>query len=71
MAPTRFPVPTCAAIAVATAWKELIPCFPASFPLNEKLPKRRFQPAPNFVNCTPPNRIVKNKPVPHRSGMRK
>ena len=31
-APARFPVPTCAAMAVARDWKELMPCFPARSP---------------------------------------
>ena len=36
--PAMFPVPTCAAIAVASAWKEVMPSFPAFLPFNEKLP---------------------------------
>ena len=41
--PAIFPVPTWAAIAVARAWKELIPSFPAFFPFKEKPPNTRIQ----------------------------
>lgn len=38
-APARFPVPTCAAIAVARAWKELIPSLSARLPKRVSCPK--------------------------------
>ena len=43
-APTMLPVPTCAAMAVASAWKELMPlsCFP---PRRLRLPNTLFQPS--------------------------
>lgn len=44
-APTILPVPTWAAMAVASAWKELIPlsCF---LPLKVRFPNTRFIPSP-------------------------
>ena len=47
-APAMLPVPTCAAIAVVSAWNGLMPSFPAFSPLSEKWPNRCFQPAPNL-----------------------
>ena len=49
MAPTRLPVPTCAAMAVASAWNELIPDLPAASPKIEKSPKSLRHAVPNFV----------------------
>ena len=48
-APITLPVPTWAAIAVASAWKELIPlsCFS---PFKDKLPKTFFIPATKYLN---------------------
>ena len=68
--PARFPVPTCAAIAVAKDWKEVIPCFPAFSPLKEILPKTCFMARPNCRICTKCNLKVKNIPVPTKIGMR-
>ena len=50
-APTILPVPTCAAIAVAKAWKEVMPlsCLP---PFNDRLPKTFFMPSPKQRTCT-------------------
>ena len=70
MAPTRFPVPTCAAMAVVRAWNELIPDLPAASPKSEKLPKSLRQAIPNFETWTNPSRRVKNIPVPQRRGIR-
>ena len=44
-APAILPVPTCAAMAVASAWKELRP-FSVLFPCREKFPNIFFIPAP-------------------------
>ena len=70
MAPTRLPVPTWAAMAVAKAWNELMPSLPAASPKSEKLPNSLRQAAPNLVTWTKPRRSEKNRPVPHRRGMR-
>jgi len=50
-APTMLPVPTWAAMAVARAWKELMPdsCLP---PLRLRLPKTLFMPSPKQRICT-------------------
>ena len=42
--PTMMPVPTCAAMAVASAWNELMPP-PPFLPLSVRLPKTLFQPS--------------------------
>ncbi len=63
-APAMLPVPTCAAIAVVSAWNGLMPSLPAFSPLSEKLPNSRFQPAPNLRTCTKRVRMVKMTPVP-------
>ncbi len=64
--PVMLPVPTCAAIAVVSAWKELMPSLPAFAPLSEKPPNRRRQPSPNLRTCTKRVRMVKMMPVPTR-----
>ena len=46
--PVILPVPTWAAMEVATAWKELMPSLPAFSPLRLKLPNRRLNPVPNL-----------------------
>ena len=58
-APARLPVPTCPAIAVVTAWKELIPCLPAFSPFREKPEKISRNPDIKRRICTPLNIKVK------------
>ena len=43
--PTMLPVPTWAAMAVARAWKELMPCF-CRPPRRDRLPKTLRMPSP-------------------------
>lgn len=43
-APAMFPVPTCAATAVASDWKELMPSLPALSPRRRMLPKTALRP---------------------------
>ena len=43
--PAMLPVPTWAAMAVVSAWKELMPCLPAFSPLSEKPPNTRRIPS--------------------------
>ena len=50
--PAMLPVPTCAAMAVASAWKELMPSLPAFSPLMLMLPKTRFMARPKWRTCT-------------------
>ena len=45
--PARLPVPTWAAIAVASDWKEVIPWLPAFSPLNDRPPNTCFTARPN------------------------
>ena len=63
-APTMFPVPTCAAIAVATAWKELMPPFFCLPPFREKPPNSLRKASPKQRTCTKLVRMVKKSPVP-------
>ena len=49
-APARLPVPTCAAIAVVSAWKEDIPSLPAFAPFRLMLPNTAFRDLPNSRN---------------------
>ena len=51
LAPTMLPVPTWAAMAVARAWKELIPLLCLA-PLSERLPNTRRMPSPKQRTCT-------------------
>ena len=62
--PVMLPVPTWAAMAVANAWKLLIPWSSAFLPRRVKLPKTRWTPSPKRRSCTPRSRMVKNTPVP-------
>ena len=68
-APTMLPVPTCAAMAVASAWNELMPppCLP---PLRLKLPNTRRQPSPKQRTCTNLVRMLKYSPAPMSRMMR-
>ena len=68
-APTMLPVPTWAATAVASAWKELSPlsCLP---PFRLKLPKKRRQPSLKQRSCTKRVRMEKKSPVPTRRRIR-
>ena len=50
--PEMLPVPTWAAMAVARAWKELMPSLPALSPEREMLPKSWRQPWPNLRTWT-------------------
>ena len=43
-APAMLPVPTCAATAVASDWKELMPSLPALSPRRRMLPKTALRP---------------------------
>ena len=63
LAPIMFPVPTCAATAVASAWNELSPlsCFP---PCRLILPNTLRIPSPKQRTCTNRVFILKNIPVP-------
>ena len=49
--PTMIPVPTWAAMAVASAWNELMPP-PPFLPLSVRLPKTLFQPSLKQRTCT-------------------
>ena len=51
LAPTMLPVPTWAAMAVARAWKELIPLLCLS-PRSVRLPKTLRMPSPKQRTCT-------------------
>jgi hypothetical protein len=62
--PVMLPVPTWAAIEVATAWKELMPSLPAFSPLRFTLPNSRRKPAPNLRTWMNRVRMVKMMPVP-------
>ena len=46
--PVMLPVPTWAAMEVATAWKELMPFLSALAPLRLMLPNSRRRPVPNL-----------------------
>ena len=61
--PTMMPVPTCAAMAVASAWNELMPP-PPFLPLREMLPKTRFQPSLKQRICTNFVLMVYQMPTP-------
>ena len=65
-APTMLPVPTWAAIAVARAWKELMPlsCFS---PLSLRLPNTFFMPSPKQRTCTKLVFMEYQRPTPIRS----
>ena len=62
-APTMLPVPTWAAMAVASAWNELMPlaCLP---PFRENPPNTRRMPSPKKRTCTNRVRMVNTSPVP-------
>ena len=62
--PVMLPVPTWAAMEVATAWKELMPSLPAFSPLRLMLPNSRLKPVPNFRTWMKRVRMVKMMPVP-------
>ena len=62
--PVMLPVPTCAAMAVVSAWKEDMPSWSAFAPLSEKLPNKRRIPSPNLRTCTKRVLNVKMIPVP-------
>ena len=62
--PAMLPVPTWAAIAVVSAWKELMPSLPALSPRRVRLPKTRPKADLNFLTCTKFVRMVKKMPVP-------
>ena len=66
-APAMFPVPTCAATAVASDWNELMPSFPALSPCRRILPKTALRPCRNLRTWTNFSRMVNQIPVPHRS----
>ena len=57
--PVMFPVPTCAAIAVVSAWKELIPRWSAFLPLRLKPENICRIPAPNLRSWIKRSRTVK------------
>ena len=59
-----LPVPTWAAMEVATAWKELMPSLPAFSPLRLTLPNSRRKPVPNLRTWINRVRMVKMMPVP-------
>ena len=61
-APTILPVPTWAAIAVASAWKELMP-LSCLRPLSDRFPKTLFMPSPKKRIWTKPVRIVYQTPT--------
>lgn len=62
--PVMLPVPTWAAMAVVSAWKELMPSCPAFLPRRVKPPNARRKPSPKRRSCTPRSRMVKKMPVP-------
>ena len=63
LAPTMLPVPTCAATAVASAWKELIePCFFSPLRLNP--PKSERAASPKQRTWTNRVRMLKKRPAP-------
>ena len=68
-APTMLPVPTCAAMAVASAWKEVMPLFWAP-PRRFISPKNFFIPSPKQRTCT--NRVLMeyHRPTPISRKMR-
>ena len=76
--PVMLPVPTWAAMEVATAWKELMPSLPAFSPLRLTLPNSRRKPVPNFRTWIKPgadgeddagaHQQIQQQPVPHEAG---
>ena len=50
--PARFPVPTCAAMAVASDWNELMPSLSALLPKSVKPPKTWRIAIPKRRTCT-------------------
>ena len=62
-APTMLPVPTWAAMAVASAWKEVMPLFCAP-PLSFRLPKVFFMASPKQRTCTKRVRMLYHRPTP-------
>ena len=68
-APTMFPVPTWAAMAVASAWNELMPCS-CRPPRNDRLPKVFFIPSPKQRTCINRVRTVYHRPTPMRRNTR-
>ena len=64
-APTMLPVPTCAAMAVASAWKELMPLL-WRLPRSVRLPKTRRIPSPKQRTCTKRVRMVYHSPTAMR-----
>ena len=64
-APTMLPVPTWAAMAVARAWKELMPCS-CRPPRRDRLPKVFFIPSPKQRTWTKRVRMVYHRPTPMR-----
>ena len=61
--PTMLPVPTCAAMAVARAWNELMP-LSCLKPLSLKFPKVRRIPSPKQRTCMKRVRMVYHRPTP-------
>ena len=59
--PTMLPVPTVADRAVVTAWSGVTAPWPASCFWNI-LPTVFFMAWPKWRNCTPPLRMVRNRP---------
>ena len=62
-APTMLPVPTWAAMAVASAWNELMPlsCF---LPRSDRLPNTLFQPSLKQRSCTKRVLMEYHRPTP-------
>ena len=58
-----LPVPTWAAMAVASAWKEVMPLFCAP-PLSFRLPKVFFMASPKQRTCTKRVRMLYHRPTP-------
>ena len=57
-------------MAVATDWKELMPCLSARLPFRERSPKSMRTACPNLRTWMNRSRMVKYMPTPHSSGIR-
>ena len=64
--PVMLPVPTCAAIAVVSAWNELMPSWSAFLPFKLNEPNMRLKPAPRWRTCTKRVRMENSTPVSTR-----
>ena len=64
-----LPVPPCAAMAVASAWKEVMPLFCAP-PRRFISPKNFFMPSPKQRTCTKRVRMEYHRPTPISRKMR-